>query len=228
MTPTDFAPLVAHALALIPDGAALGLGTGRAAAAFVEALAVKVRGGFRVVGVPTSEATAELARRLGVPLTTLDETPELDFAIDGADEVDPRGDLIKGYGGALVRERIVAGAARRFVVLVGSEKLVPALGGRGKLPVEIVPFARGPVARRLLTLGLRPELRQRDGQPVVTDNGDWILDCAVGVLSDPAGLEAELRATPGVVGTGLFLGMAPTVLVLGPDGTVTEHPHPER
>ena len=228
MTPTDFAPLVARALALVPENAALGLGTGRAAAAFVEALAVQVRGGFRVVGVPTSEATADLARRLGVPLTTLDETPELDFAIDGADEVDPRGDLIKGYGGALVRERIVAGAARRFVVLVGSEKLVPALGGRGKLPVEIVPFARGPVARRLLTLGLHPELRQRDGHPVVTDNGDWILDCTVGVLSDPAGLEAKLRATPGVVGTGLFLGMAPTVLVLSPDGTVTEHPHPER
>ena len=228
MPTTDFAPLVAHALALIPDGSALGLGTGRAAAAFVEALAVKVRAGLRVVGVPTSEATAELARRLGVPLTTLDETPELDFAIDGADEVDPYGDLIKGYGGALVRERIVAGAARRFVVLVGSEKLVPALGSRGKLPVEIVPFARGPVSRRLLTLGLRPELRQRDGRPVVTDNGDWILDCGVGVLSDPACLEADLRATPGVVGGGLFLGMAPTVLVLGPDGRVTEHPHPER
>ncbi len=228
MPPTDSAPLVAHALALIPDSSALGLGTGRAAAAFVEALAVKVRGGLRVVGVPTSEATAELARRLGVPLTTLDETPELDFAIDGADEVDPYGDLIKGYGGALVRERIVAGAARRFVVLVGSEKLVPALGSRGKLPVEIVPFARGPVARRLLTLGLRPELRQRDGRPVVTDNGDWILDCGVEVLRDPARLEADLRATPGVVGTGLFLGMAPTVLVLGPDGRVTEHPHPER
>ena len=228
MTPTDFAPLVARALALVPPGAAVGLGTGRAAAAFVEALAVAVRGGFRVVGVPTSEATADLARRLGVPLTTLDETPELDVAIDGADEVDPHGDLIKGYGGALVRERIVAAAARLFVVLVGSEKLVPVLGSRGKLPVEIVPFARGPAARHLAALGLRPELRQRDGNPVVTDNGDLILDCGVGPLADPAALEAMLRAVPGVVGTGLFLGLNPTVLVLNPDGTVTEHPRPER
>jgi ribose 5-phosphate isomerase A len=228
MTPTDFAPLVARALALVPPGAAVGLGTGRAAAAFVEALAVAVRGGFRAVGVPTSEATADLARRLGVPLTTLDETPELDVAIDGADEVDPAGDLVKGYGGALVRERIVAAAARRFVVLVGSEKLVPVLGSRGKLPVEIVPFARGPATRRLAALGLRPELRQRDGKPVVTDNGDLILDCGVGPLADPAVLEAMLRAVPGVVGTGLFLGLNPTVLVLGPDGTVTEHPRPER
>ena len=228
MPPTDFAPLVARALALVPDGSALGLGTGHAAAAFVEALGVKVRAGFRVVGVPTSEATAELAARLGIPLTTLDETPELDIAVDGADEVDPNGDLVKGFGGALIRERIVAASARRFVVLVGHEKLVPVLGTRGKLPVEIVPFARGPATRQLAALGLRPELRRRDGQPLVTDNGDWILDCAVGVLSDPAGLEAELRATPGVVGTGLFLGMAPTVLVLSPEGTVTEHPHPER
>ena len=228
MTPTDFAPLVARALALVPPGAAVGLGTGRAAAAFVEALAVAVRGGFRVVGVPTSEATADLARRLGVPLTTLDETPELDVAIDGADEVDPHGDLIKGYGGALVRERIVAAAALHFVVLVGSEKLVPVLGSRGKLPVEIVPFARGPATRQLAALGLRPELRQRDGKPVVTDNGDLILDCGVGPLTDPAALEAILRAVPGVVGTGLFLGLNPTVLVLGPDGTVTEHPRPER
>ncbi len=228
MTPTDFGPLVARALTLVPPGAAVGLGTGRAAAAFVEALAVAVRGGFRVVGVPTSEATADLAGRLGVPLTTLDETPELDVAIDGADEVDPHGDLIKGYGGALVRERIVAAAARRFVVLVGSEKLVPVLGSRGKLPVEIVPFARGPATRQLAALGLRPELRQRDGTPVVTDNGDLILDCGVGPLTDPTALEARIRAVPGVVGTGLFLGLNPTVLVLGPDGTVTEHPRPER
>ncbi len=228
MPPLDFAPLAARALELVPDGAKLGLGTGHAAAAFVEALGVKVRAGFRVVGVPTSEATAQLAARLGIPLTTLDETPELDLAVDGADEVDPNGDLIKGFGGALIRERIVAASARRFVVLVGQEKLVPALGARGKLPVEIVPFARGPAARQLAALGLRPELRRRDGQPLVTDNGDYILDCAVGPLSDPAALEARIRALPGVVGTGLFLGMDPTVLVLGPDGTVTEHPRPER
>ena len=226
--PPDFAPLVARALALVPDGARLGLGTGHAAAAFVEALGVKVRAGFRVVGVPTSEATAHLAARLGIPLTTLDETPELDLAVDGADEVDPRGDLIKGFGGALIRERIVAASARRFVVLVGHEKLVPALGARGKLPDEIVPFARGPATRQLAAMGLRPELRRLNGEAVVTDNGDYILDCAIGPLTDPAAVERAVHALPGVVGTGLFLGMDPTVLVLGPDGTVTEHPRPER
>ena len=228
MPPLDFAPLAARALELVPDGCKLGLGTGHAAAAFVEALGVKVRAGLRVVGVPTSEATAHLAARLGIPLTTLDETPELDLAVDGADEVDPHGDLIKGFGGALIRERIVAASARRFVVLVGREKLVPALGARGKLPVEIVPFARGPATRQLAALGLRPALRLLDGRPLVTDNGDYILDCAVGPLTDPAALERRIRALPGVVGTGLFLGMNPTVLVLGPDGTVTEHPRPER
>jgi len=228
MPPPDFGPLVERALDFAPAGSRVGLGTGRAAAAFVEALAARVRGGLRVVAVPTSEATADLARRLGVPLTTLDETPELDVAIDGADEVDPAGDLIKGYGGALVRERIVAAAARRFVILVGHEKLVPVLGTRGKLPVEVVPFARGPAARRLAALGLRPELRCRDGRPVVTDNGDYILDCGTGPLADPARLEADLRDIPGVVGTGLFLGMTPTVLVLHSDGTVAQYPPAER
>ena len=216
------------ALALVEPGMKLGLGSGSTASRFVALLGAKVSAGLRVIAVPTSEATRAQAQALGVPLTTLDETPELDLAVDGADEVDPRGDLIKGFGGALIRERIVAASARRFVVLVGHEKLVPALGARGKLPVEIVPFARGPATRQLAALGLRPELRRVNGQVVVTDNGDYILDCAVGPLTDPVATERAVHALPGVVGTGLFLGMNPTVLVLGPDGTVTEHPRPER
>src|SRR5882724_4844441 len=134
-------------------------------------------------------------------------------AVDGADEVDPRGELIKGYGGALLREKVVASLARRFVVLVGADKLVPVLGSRGRLPVEVVPFAAGPCRRRLEALGYPAALRTADGAPVVTDNGNRLLDCRVGPIADPAALEAALRAIPGVVGTGLFVGMRPAVLV---------------
>ena len=207
------ARLAEHALQLVQDGQVLGLGTGRAATAFVRALAARVEGGLRVVGVPTSEATARLARQLGIPLATLADHPTLDLAIDGADEVDPRDDLIKGYGGALLREKVVATAARRFVVLVGREKVVPALGSRGRLPVEVVPFALPLCRDRLARLGLRPEVRMQGGAPETTDNGNWICDCGLEPIADPPGLDRAIRAIPGVVGTGLFLGMAPTVLV---------------
>src|SRR4051812_29118900 len=133
-----------RALELVPDGAVVGLGTGRAATAFIVALGERVRAGLRVRGVPTSQASADLAHQLGIPLTTLDEVEAIDVAVDGADEVDPRCDLIKGYGGALVREKIVAAAARQFVVLVGPDKLVAELGARGKLPVEVLPFGAAP------------------------------------------------------------------------------------
>ena len=207
------ARLAEHALQLVQDGQVLGLGTGRAATAFVRALAARVEGGLRVVGVPTSEATARLARQLGIPLATLADHPALDLAIDGADEVDPRGDLIKGYGGALLREKVVANAARRFVVLVGREKIVPTLGSRGRLPVEVVPFALPLCRERLARLGLRPEVRMRDASPETTDNGNWILDCGLEPIADPPGLDLAIRAIPGVAATGLFLGMAPTILV---------------
>ncbi len=203
-----------HALRFVSDGQTLGLGTGRAAAAFVEALGERVRAGLRVRGVPTSIATAELATRVGIPLVTLEEAGELDVAFDGADEVDPRLDCIKGYGGALVREMIVAASARRFVVLVGAEKLVSSLGERGKIPVEIVPYALPLVRRRLGALGLAPAVRSRaEGGPYVTDNGNWILDCGTKPLRDASAFEREIRVLPGVVGTGLFLGMASAVLV---------------
>src|SRR5204863_7691004 len=145
----------------VASGQVVGLGTGHAATAFVRALAQRVAAGLDVRGVPTSEATAALARGLGIKLLTPDDIETIDVAVDGADEVDPRGDLIKGYGGALLREKVVATMARRFVVLVGREKLVPLLGSRGRLPVEVVPFGAPLCRDRLARLGLRPVVRTR-------------------------------------------------------------------
>ena len=213
LTDDGAAALAAEAMRHVASGQVVGLGTGHAATAFVRALAQRVAAGLDVRGVPTSEATAALARGLGIKLLTPDDIETIDVAVDGADEVDPRGDLIKGYGGALLREKVVATLARRFLVLVGADKLVPVLGSRGRLPVEVVPFAAGPCRRRLEALGHPATLRTADGAPVVTDNGNRLLDCRVGPIADPAALEAALRATPGVVGTGLFIGMMPAVLM---------------
>lgn len=202
------------ALEYVRDGQTLGLGTGRAATAFVRALGARVKQGLKVRGVPTSEATAKLARELGIPLLTLEDAGELDVTFDGADEVNPRLDLIKGYGGALVREKIVAASSKRFVILVGDEKLVSVLGERGKLPVEIIPFGEALCRRRLKTLGIEADLRRReDGSVLVTDNGNRILDCRVSSIRDPAALDLDLLRIPGVVGTGIFPAMAHVVLV---------------
>ena len=213
LTEEGAAALAAEATRLVSSGQVVGLGTGQAATAFVRALAQRVAGGLQVRGVPTSETTAALARQLGITLVTLDDVEAVDVAVDGADEVDPRGDLIKGYGGALLRERVVASVARRFVILVGGEKLVPVLGSRRRLPVEVVPFAVAPARRRLQALGYPAEVRQAEGRPVVTDNGNLLLDCRVGALKDPRAVEAGVRAIAGVVGTGLFLDLHPTVFV---------------
>jgi ribose 5-phosphate isomerase A len=207
--------LARRALGFVKDDTAVGLGAGRAATAFVRALAARVRAGLRVRGVPVSEATAGLAAELGIPLVGLEA--EIDVTVDGADEVDPDLDLIKGYGGALVRERIVAAASRRQIILVERDKLVPQLGSRGRLPVEVIPFALPLCLHRLAALGLRPTLRMVGERPFVTDNGNVLVDCAVEPIGDPPGLERALRAIPGVVDTGLFLGTADTVLVA--DGT---------
>jgi ribose 5-phosphate isomerase A len=214
-----------RALDYVRDGETIGLGTGRAATAFVRALGDRVAAGLHVRGVPTSESTAALARELGIPLAELAEVDEIATTFDGADEVDPRLDLIKGWGGALVREKIVAASSRRRVMLVGDEKMVQALGTRGKLPVEIVPFALPLCRRRIAALGARPEVRQAGVEPFVTDNGNWILDCRIEPIEDPQGFELALIAIPGVVGTGLFLGMADVVLVQkGDDVSVLERP----
>jgi ribose 5-phosphate isomerase A len=206
--------LAAKALDFVTDGARIGLGTGHAAEAFLRALGERVRQGLRVRGVPSSEETARLARSLGIELDTLDADEPLAVTIDGADEVE-RGtlNLIKGRGGALVRERIVAAAARRQVILVTPEKLVDRLGERGVLPVEVVPFAAPFCRRHVAALGPAPEVRLHDGRPFVTDNGNWVLDCGVQPLDDAAALERALLAIPGVVDTGLFLGTASAVLV---------------
>ena len=214
----------ASALELIRDGMRVGLGTGHSAAAFLARLADRVRSGLRVVGVPTSEATATEARSLGIPLGALDDDADLALTVDGADEVAPNLDLVKGFGGALVRERIVAAASRRQVILVGRDKLVDRLGTRGRIPIEVVPFACGLVRRRVRALGLDPVVRLVDDRPVISDNGNLTIDCGLAApLADARAarvLEADLRAIPGVVDTGLFLGTAERVLVGYPDGHV--------
>lgn len=206
--------IIERALELVSQHSLIGLGSGRAAQAFVRALGERVRcGAARVCGVPTSEETASLAQKVGIPLSTLADVPTLDVTVDGADEVDLALNLIKGYGRAMVREKVVASSSRRFVVLVGEEKLVPQLGARGKLPVEVLPFALATCQRQLQELGCRPVIWAKNGHPLMTDNGNYILDCVVEPIADTAGLETALRAIPGVVGTGLFLGMADVVLV---------------
>jgi ribose 5-phosphate isomerase A len=202
-----------RALEFLTDGDVIGVGSGRASAAFTKLLGERVRAGLRVRGVPTSQATAALMQQVGVPIASLDEVDELAVTVDGADEVDPNLDLIKGYGRALVREKIVAASAKKLVILVGAEKLVPVLGSRGNLPVEVLPFGLPLCERRLRGLGLVPVPFEKDGRLFLSDNGNAILDCGTQPIARPAELEAALRGVPGVVGTGLFLGMADVVLI---------------
>ena len=208
-----------HALRYVKPGQTVGLGTGHAASAFIRALAQR---GIRVRGVPTSKASAELARSLGIEVVGLDRKGRVDVDVDGADEVDPRLNMVKGYGGAMVREKVVACAARKVVILVGAEKRVTRLGQRRRLPVEVVPFAMHYVMRRMRELGLRPSVRiDASGREFLSDNGNLVMDCAVGVIVGPVHLERELCAIPGVVGTGLFIGIASVVLVANSDGSIT-------
>lgn len=212
-TPTGVAEA---ALEWVRDGMTLGLGTGRAATAFVRALGARVGGGLRITGVPTSQATADLAARLGIPLARLEDVGALDLTFDGADEVDDQLDLIKGYGGAMVREKIVATSSNQLVILVGREKLVRHLGQRGRLPIEVLPFAEAVVRGELEKLGLDADRRVDDrSKIVVTDNGNWILDAKLRPPLDASALEAAIIAIPGVLGTGFFLGMANAVLIGG-------------
>jgi ribose 5-phosphate isomerase A len=209
----DHSNIAAAALEMIQDGLILGLGSGRAARSFVEALGPHVQSGLNIRGVPTSRETAELATRCGIPLATFDEVQTIDITFDGADEVDPQLDLIKGLGGALVREKIVAAASKSLVILVGEEKLVPCLGAHGTLPVEVVPFGFNLCRRKLAELGFAAQPRTTGDQLFVTDNGNNILDCQVAEIRNPRELEVQLHSIPGVVGTGLFFGMADTVFV---------------
>jgi ribose 5-phosphate isomerase A len=206
-----------YALRYVKPGRTLGLGTGRAASAFIRALGAS---GIEVRGVPTSVGAEDLGRSVGIPIVTLAEARKIDIDFDGADEVDPRLNLIKGYGGALVREKIVAASSRRFVVLVGDEKLVPKLGHRGRLPVEVVPFGLPLSMMKIRAMGLKPYVRESQGRQFITDNGNLILDCEVRKIANPARLDRELRAIPGVVGTGLFVAMADVVVVAESSGKI--------
>jgi ribose 5-phosphate isomerase A len=203
-----------RAVEFVEDGMVLGLGTGTTAAFVVQALARRVARSLSVVAVPTSEHTAETARSLGITLATLGEHRRIDLAIDGADEVE-RGslDLIKGHGGALLREKIVAAASNRFIVVVDDEKLVDRLGERVAVPVEVVQFGWQATAAALATLGTRPELRQTDGRAFVTDGGNFILDCPFGAVADARQLERLINMTVGVVENGLFVGRSTAVVV---------------
>jgi len=211
---------------MIKDGSKVGLGSGRASAAFIDELGKRVKEGLKITGVPTSEASAKQAKAQGIPLVELTEDLELDITVDGADEVSPELDMIKGWGGALVRERIVAEASRRQIILIGPEKLVDSLGSRGRIPVETIPLAEGYVKRKLKSVGMIPTVRlDKDGKkPFITDNGNLTLDCAlVSPLKDAKAareLEQKVLSFAGVVDTGMFLRTCEQVLVGNADGTV--------
>ena len=198
---------------LVRDGDVVGLGTGSTAYFTVLALGERVKLGLKMVGIPTSNATAELARAVGIPLATLDQHPVLDIDIDGADEIDPQLNLIKGGGGAHLREKVIAAASKKMVVIADSGKLVSVLG-KFPLPVEIISFARAVVEKKIAALGATPKLRTRpDGSPYLTDNGNPILDCSFGKIEDPPVLARVLSEMPGVVEHGLFIGLANVALI---------------
>jgi ribose 5-phosphate isomerase A len=215
-----------RAIGLVRPGMRLGLGTGSTARPFVDLVGAEVRKGLKIICVPTSEATARQAGELGIPLTTLDETPELDLTIDGADEVDSALRLIKGGGGALLREKIVAASSRRMVVIADASKHVAQLG-RFPLPIEIVPFGAASTIRRIeqavATIGVAgPVTLRRQGDALfVTDGGHYILDCAFGAIADAPALAQALAFIPGVVDCGLFIGLASAAIFAGPAGIET-------
>jgi ribose 5-phosphate isomerase A len=214
------------ALAYVEDGMKLGIGTGSTAEEFVRLLAERVREGLSIVGVPTSERTAALCRELGVPLATLDEEPALNLTIDGADEIDPALSLIKGGGGALLREKIVAAASARMIVIADRSKLVDTLG-RFPLPIEVNRFGLKAtelaIRNAAAGLGLNavPTLRMTDGEPFVTDGGHLIFDASFGRIPDTRALADALHAIPGVVEHGLFLGLADIAIVASDAGVET-------
>jgi len=221
----------ARALEFVRPGMRLGVGTGSTAAHFVELLAERVRAGLDIVAVPTSEATRVLAERLGIALTTLDGVPELDLTVDGADEIAPDLTLIKGGGGALLREKIVATASAQMIVIVDASKCVATLG-RFPLPVEITSFGAAATRRAVEQAAAAsgcpgPALLRKtaDGHAFVTDGGHWLLDAQLRQIADPQALAGRLAAVPGVMEHGLFIGIARTAIVAGPDGVrVIERP----
>jgi ribose 5-phosphate isomerase A len=206
---------------LVQDGMKVGLGSGSTMLFAIERLAERVRSqGLKVTGVPSSQATAAAATAAGIPLASLDDVERLDLVLDGADEVDPQKNLIKGGAGAHVRERIVAAAAKELVIVVDDGKLVPILGKAFLLPVEIMQFGWKQAERRLEATGCKPQRRERDGAPFVTDNGNFVLDCKYEGIEDPAWLDTQLNALTGVVDHGLFVGLTGRVVVADAQGKV--------
>src|SRR5579863_8388153 len=200
-------------LNFIEDGQVVGLGTGSTAAYFIQLLGERVKDGLKIRGIPTSDRSREMASTLGIPLTTLDECQQIDVTVDGADEVDQQLRLIKGGGGALLREKIVASATRKLVIVADASKRVPVLG-KFPLPVEVIKFAQAVVAKKIAALGAEVELRLgADRKPYLTDENNYILDCHFGQIPDADGLARCLSDIPGVVEHGLFIGMASVVLV---------------
>jgi ribose 5-phosphate isomerase A len=213
-----------RALEYVEDGMIVGLGTGSTAAEFVTLLGEKVKQGLKITGVPTSEATLRQALSLGIPMATIDEEPEIDLTVDGADELDRHLRLIKGGGGALLREKIVASGSARVIIIADESKLVDQLGAF-PLPVEVVQFGlevtRAMIEDIAAELGLEGSIKQRlgaDGKAFITDGGNFIMDCAFGAIDDPEALAELLPYTPGVVDHGLFIGLADEAIVAGRDG----------
>lgn len=209
-----------YAVCYVESGMAVGLGSGSTAAFAVRRIGQLLRTGQlkRIRGVPTSRAVEALAREQSIPLTALDRETQIDVTIDGADEVDGRLNLIKGRGGALLHEKIVAWTTRCEIIVVDETKLVDRLGVKAPLPVEVVPYARAVVERALSDLGAQPVLRERGGEPLRTDEGNWILDCQFSGIDDPWSLDRAIDAIPGVVEHGLFLGLVSMVVVAGREG----------
>ena len=212
------------AVEFVRDGMIVGLGTGSTAKHLVIALGEKVRAGMKLRGVPTSRETAELARQQGIPLIDQDNAWIIDVAIDGADQVDPAFNLIKGGGGALLKEKIVAASAKQFIVLVDYTKRVPVLGGSFPLPIEVVPFGWGSTAREVeaLTKG-RVVLRERNGAPFTTEAGNMIVDVNIDRIDQPGDLEIALNKIPGIVETGLFVNRTDVLIIGTAQGVQTQH-----
>lgn len=202
-----------RAVEFVSDNQIVGLGTGSTTRFAIEAIGRMVKEGLTITGVPTSLATARLATDLGIPLGDLNDIAHIDVCIDGADEIDPGFDMIKGGGGALTREKLVALASARRIIIVDEPKLVGHLGETHSLPIEVLPFAWSLSARLISEVGGKPQLRQTEQLTFVTDNGNYILDCEFGPINDPASLEKDINLMPGVVECGLFIGIADTLIV---------------
>ncbi len=210
-----------EAVRSIRDGMVVGLGSGSTASIAIKMIGEKVRAGLNIIGIPTSRDSEILGKSVGIKIGELRDYPDLDLTIDGADEVDPKLDLIKGLGGALVREKIVAAATEIEIIVVDESKLVDHLCQKAPLPVEVVRFAHEATVRRLKEFGCVPKLRMRDGEAFISDNGNYIIDCKFERIDDPAKMEAELNLVPGVVDNGLFVGMADKVIVASKGGVRT-------